>query len=141
MEHGENYSRPPPDMIEGEEQCEVEAIRSHRHNRCKLQYLIKWKGYPESDNMWEPIDNVQALLLIRKYHEMHLLEDKRPVKRARVASSTPTSYPPQPTWLLVNDHQSTSGKSNAVTAVAAPTPAATATTAPKHPPSTLGQPL
>jgi hypothetical protein len=28
-EHGENYSRPPPDLIEGEEQYEVEAIRSH----------------------------------------------------------------------------------------------------------------
>jgi hypothetical protein len=26
MEHGENYSRPPPDMIKGEEQYEVEAI-------------------------------------------------------------------------------------------------------------------
>jgi hypothetical protein len=26
MEHGENYLRPPPDMIEGEEQYEVKAI-------------------------------------------------------------------------------------------------------------------
>jgi hypothetical protein len=29
MEHSENYSRPPPDMIEGEEQYEVEAIRAY----------------------------------------------------------------------------------------------------------------
>jgi hypothetical protein len=36
MEHGENYLRPPPDMIEGEEQYEVEAIQSHRCNRHKL---------------------------------------------------------------------------------------------------------
>jgi hypothetical protein len=28
-EHGENYSRPPLDLIEGEEQYEVKAIRSH----------------------------------------------------------------------------------------------------------------
>jgi hypothetical protein len=26
MEHSENYSRPPPDVIEGKEQYEVEAI-------------------------------------------------------------------------------------------------------------------
>jgi hypothetical protein len=26
MEHGENYLRPPPDMIEGEEQYEVEVV-------------------------------------------------------------------------------------------------------------------
>jgi hypothetical protein len=29
-EHGTNYTRPPPDMIEGEEQYEVKAIRAHR---------------------------------------------------------------------------------------------------------------
>jgi hypothetical protein len=28
-EHGKNYSRPPLDLIEGEEQYEVETIRSH----------------------------------------------------------------------------------------------------------------
>jgi len=28
-EHGENFSRPPPDLINNEEQYEVEAIRSH----------------------------------------------------------------------------------------------------------------
>jgi hypothetical protein len=28
-EHSANYMRPPPDMIEGEEQYEVEAIRAH----------------------------------------------------------------------------------------------------------------
>ena len=76
-EHSQNFMRPPPNMIKGEEQYKVEAIRSHRHHQCKLQYLIKWKGYPESDNTWEPIDNVQAPQLIRKYHLTHPLEDKR----------------------------------------------------------------
>ena len=59
-EHGENYLRPPPNMIEGEEQYKVKAIRAHQYHRHKLQYLIKWKGYPESNNTWEPIDNMQA---------------------------------------------------------------------------------
>jgi hypothetical protein len=90
--------------------------------------------------MWEPINNIQAPLLIRKYHETHPLEDKRPAKRARVASSLPTSYSPQPTWLLINTHQSISDKGNIATAAATPTAAVTATV-PKHPPSTLGQPL
>jgi len=29
-EHRTNYTRPPPDMIKGEEQYEVKAIRAHR---------------------------------------------------------------------------------------------------------------
>jgi hypothetical protein len=50
--HGPNFSWPPPDLIDNEEEYEVEQIKAHRNfGRSKrLQYLIKWKGYPESDN-------------------------------------------------------------------------------------------
>ncbi len=75
-------------MIEGEAEYEVEAIQAHRYQRCKLQYLIKWKGYPESDNTWEPADNVQVPQLIRKYHTTHLLEDKRMAEQARTTLFT-----------------------------------------------------
>ena len=52
--HGANYQRPPPDLVEGSEEYEVEAVLdSRRFGRGrKLQYLIKWKGYPASDNQW-----------------------------------------------------------------------------------------
>src|SRR6266403_4458882 len=68
--HGPNFTRPPPDLIEGEEEYEVERIVAHRKfGRSKrLQYLIKWKGYPESDNTWEPADQVHASDLVKRYH-------------------------------------------------------------------------
>ena len=34
-----------------------------------LQYLINWQGYPESDNTWEPADQVYALDLLQEYHK------------------------------------------------------------------------
>jgi len=70
IEHSKNFSRPPPDLINNNEQYEVEAIHNHRRHRWKkqLQYLVKWVGYSESDNTWEPISNIQALLLIKQYH-------------------------------------------------------------------------
>src|ERR1700744_425375 len=60
--HGENYSRPAPDMVDDQEEYEVERIiNSRRHGRgCKLQYLLKWKGYPESDNQWIGKDDIFA---------------------------------------------------------------------------------
>jgi hypothetical protein len=69
--HGPNFTRPPPDLIDGEEEYEVEQIRSHRTwGRSKtLQYLIKWKGYPESDNTWENADQAHAPKLIKLYHQ------------------------------------------------------------------------
>ncbi len=67
--HGPNFTRPPPDLIDGEEEYKVERIVAHRQfGRSKrLQYLIKWKGYPESDNTWEPADQVHAPEIIKHY--------------------------------------------------------------------------
>src|SRR6266403_5208474 len=68
--HGPNFTHPPPDLIEGEEEFEVERIVAHQkfgRSKC-LQYLIKWKGYPESDNSWEPADQVHAPDLVKCYH-------------------------------------------------------------------------
>jgi hypothetical protein len=60
--HGPNYMRPPPDLIDGEEEYEVESIlKSRRYGRgCKVQYLIKWRGYADSDNEWVNWDDVHA---------------------------------------------------------------------------------
>src|SRR5258708_29669240 len=82
--HGPNYSRPPPDLIGGEEEYEVEKIVNHRHTgRARtLQYLVKWIGYPEADNTWEPADQVHAPQLVNTYHRQQPLEDKR----ARIAT-------------------------------------------------------
>ena len=71
-EFGKQYTRPPPDLVEGEEEFEVEAIIDSRIHRRKLQYLVKWKGYPQSDNTWEPVGNVQhAEEAVQSFHQNH----------------------------------------------------------------------
>jgi Chromo (CHRromatin Organisation MOdifier) domain len=42
-----------------------------------LQYLIKWKGYPKSDNMWENADQIHAPILIKLYHQTNTLESTK----------------------------------------------------------------
>jgi hypothetical protein len=68
QEHGENYAQPPPELIDGEEEYQVEEIIDERIFRQKKQYLIKWLGYPVSENSW--ID-------ARGLHADELLEDYR----------------------------------------------------------------
>ena len=77
LAHSPNYSCPPPDLINDEEQYEVEQIRNHQLHRCSrmLQYLIKWWGYPESDNTWEPADQVYALDLFWEYYKCQPLKN------------------------------------------------------------------
>jgi len=74
--YGPNFSWPPPDLINDEEQYEVEQIRNHRYfgRKRTLQYLIHWKGYPDSDDTWEPAADTHAPNLVKDYHKGTLLE-------------------------------------------------------------------
>src|SRR6266478_10200946 len=88
---------PPPDLIEGEEEYEVERIVAHRmFGRSKSrQYLIKWKGYPESDNSWEPADHVHAPDLLKHYHSA--AKDQSAVRSAAADQSALQTIPYQST--------------------------------------------
>jgi hypothetical protein len=70
-EHGANFLEPPPELVGGNEEYEVEKVLGHRvHGRWKKrQYLIKWKGYSEAHNSWEPEENLNAPDLVKDYHE------------------------------------------------------------------------
>jgi Chromo (CHRromatin Organisation MOdifier) domain len=78
--HGPNFTRPPPDLINGEAEYKVEAIRSHCHfgKNKRLQYLLKWKGYPEADNTWESEDQLNAPDLLKQYNRRHNLNSIKP---------------------------------------------------------------
>ena len=54
--YGNNYPRPPPDLLEGEEVYKIETILKHRRRGRGYQYYIKWKGYPISEATWEKED-------------------------------------------------------------------------------------
>jgi hypothetical protein len=103
--HGPNFSRPPPDLIDGQEEYEVEHIISHRrHGRSKqLQYLIKWVGYPHHDNTWEPASQVHASDLVKAYHRLNPLSAIKTLKmstqQCQLASTTllpQRGLPPSP---------------------------------------------
>jgi hypothetical protein len=68
--HGPNFSRPPPDLIDGEEEYQEEQTVSHKGigQLKKLHYLIKWVEYPDSNNTWEPAHQVHAPDLVKQYH-------------------------------------------------------------------------
>jgi hypothetical protein len=66
--HGPNFARPPSEIIGGEEgHYEIEKILQEwpTRNKKSTQYLIKWKGYLDSENFWLPakeLTHTQELL-------------------------------------------------------------------------------
>jgi hypothetical protein len=67
--HSPNFTRPTPELIDGEEEYSVEKILDSRHfgRRRHLQYLVKWEGYPDMDNMWVDKDDVFADNKVREF--------------------------------------------------------------------------
>ena len=45
-------------LEDGAEEYEVEKILAHRVARGRKEFLVKWKGYGEYENSWEPEANL-----------------------------------------------------------------------------------
>ena len=52
--HGTGSLNPPPDLVDGEEEYEVEAILKHRRRGNGYQYLVRWKNFLSESDSWEP---------------------------------------------------------------------------------------
>lgn len=68
------YERPPPELVDGAEEYEVERIVDKRvktiGKRTKIEYLVKWKDYPAYENTWEPIENLtNCKELLREFNQ------------------------------------------------------------------------
>ena len=73
-----------------EEEFEVEKIIYHRCLRKKFFYYVKWKGYDESENTWEPHDNLDGCLEMRDQYRAKMdaleKEDAEAYKRHMAAA-------------------------------------------------------
>ena len=55
-----------------EKEYEVEQILDHKKVRNVLKYLVKWEGYPQSENTWEPRKNLNhCSSLVDQYHRQN----------------------------------------------------------------------
>ena len=102
--HGTNYLRPPPDLVDNEEEYKVERILDSWlfSWRKRLQYLVKWAGYLDLDNMWVDKDDVFAEDKVQEFkdsnpdartHIRRLWKDGIPqFTLSSSTSSSPSSY-------------------------------------------------
>ena len=60
-------------IMEKENEYDVEKILEEKKVRGKTQYLIKWLGYEDKENSWEPAENFSSETAgkIEKYLQRH----------------------------------------------------------------------
>jgi hypothetical protein len=93
VDSGRVVPPPLPEIIEGEPEYVVEQILSHRDvgrgKRTKRQYLVKWEGYGEEHNSWEPVENLthcdDAIQEYWSDQEANGADSPRRPKRRRIA--------------------------------------------------------
>lgn len=67
---GQQQLPPPPVEIEGQEEWEVEAILDSRKRRGRLEYLVRYQGYPEPS--WQPPDGLEhSPDLVKDFHQRY----------------------------------------------------------------------
>jgi hypothetical protein len=72
-------SRPDPIVNEeGEEEWVVEDVIDKRYDkrRKKWMWCVKWKGYTEFDNTWEPYENIYDCEAFERFNDMYPVEDR-----------------------------------------------------------------
>ncbi|ESK83986.1 hypothetical protein Moror_7489, partial [Moniliophthora roreri MCA 2997] len=81
---------PAPEAVEveGEEQHLVEEVLDSQIYRKKLQYLVRWEGYGEEKDSWEPVENLDhGKTKVRQFHK------KNPNAPTRVAAALFATLP------------------------------------------------
>jgi hypothetical protein len=83
-----------PELLtkEDNQEYEVERVIDHNDTKGERQYLIKWKGFGESDNTWEPEEGLlNAKAAVRQYlrENPEAVDSAAPRTRARARKGRP----------------------------------------------------
>jgi len=75
-----------------ENEYAVEKILDKKEIKGKILYFVKWEGYPDSDNTWEPIEHLLNVIDMVEDFEANL---KEPEKKAAVPSRRSSKVAPE----------------------------------------------
>jgi transposase InsO family protein len=68
---GQIIPPPPPVLVDGEIEYEVERVVDSRVYRRRLEYRVRWTGYGEEEDTWEPASELDMPAALEDFHRLH----------------------------------------------------------------------
>jgi hypothetical protein len=91
-------SKRPKEEEEDNEVFHVEKILQKRTNSDgSVDYFLKWKGYPDEENTWEPVENLNCPLLISAFEKTLSSTQNKSASSGQASSSTKSKGTPKAT--------------------------------------------
>ncbi|GIY83186.1 chromobox protein homolog 3 [Caerostris extrusa] len=96
-----------PDPTGEPDQYMVEKIVEKRVTNGKVEYFLKWHGYADSENTWEPVENLECPEIIEEFEKNLRKANESAEKQNEMDLSEMTPPPAECRWAnleLANIH-------------------------------------
>ncbi|CAL4188417.1 unnamed protein product, partial [Meganyctiphanes norvegica] len=80
-EEGENVEVIDIEDENNQEEWVVEKIVDKRNCNGQVEYCLKWRGYPDEENTWEPKDNLTCPALIKDFEKRYSEAETNEIKK------------------------------------------------------------
>ncbi|SGY12328.1 BQ5605_C072g12889 [Microbotryum silenes-dioicae] len=104
---GQEATEPASVVVQGNEEWEVDRIVDEKGKGKRKRYLVKWKGWADSNNTWEPRAHLEETIVLEEWERERAEGERGKEGRCKARAPGPYEKGARAWTLLVSPQQLT----------------------------------